>query len=126
MHRLFVYGTLRRGCDNPWAQSLQQASEYEGPGTIAGSLYRIAGYPGWVLPEGDEPGGEVHGELWRPRDFAPLIAALDAYEGPEYQRELHPVRTASGQVLEAWVYRFVGSTEGKARIPSGDWLGLLK
>jgi gamma-glutamylcyclotransferase (GGCT)/AIG2-like uncharacterized protein YtfP len=116
---LFVYGTLRRGCDNPWAAKLHAASHYEGPATIAGSLYRIAHYPGLVE---DLTTGPVKGELWRPREFDKLIAQLDDYEGRDYQRVNRTVTTPAGEPVSAWVYLFVASIEGKPRIESGDWI----
>ena len=118
MNLLFVYGTLRSGHDNTWAKRLHEASDYEGPGVIAGSLYRIAHYPGLVE---DDPGGEVHGELWRIRDFQPVVAALDDYEGSEYSRVVRQIRKPDGGNSEAWVYIFVASIENKPRILSGDW-----
>jgi gamma-glutamylcyclotransferase (GGCT)/AIG2-like uncharacterized protein YtfP len=105
---LFVYGTLRHGCDNDMARRLAAGSEWLGTGTLNGRLYHIDDYPGLVM-DGDAP--PVAGDIFRLRDAGAMLAVLDAYEeaGPdfpapqEYVRCVTSVTTDSG-TLDAWVY----------------------
>lgn len=114
---LFVYGTLRSGSGNHFAQLLEAASDFVATGRVRGSLYRIAHYPGWV----EDSDGWVQGEIRQPRDSGALLRELDEYEGEEYRRVLRVVETADAS-RECWVYLFEASIEDKTRIFSGDWL----
>ena len=68
-------------------------------------------YPGyWPGPEGD-----VHGELYRLRDPEGTLAALDEYEGAEYERVI---------IGEAWIYRLRVPPAESKRIESGDFCRL--
>jgi len=110
---LFVYGTLRSEFENPHARRLRAEARPAGPATVLGSIFRIAHYPGYR----PEPAGEVDGELWQLNDPETTLAALDAWEGPEYVRE--QVRLTSGQT--AWIYRFATQPSEGARIASGNF-----
>jgi gamma-glutamylcyclotransferase (GGCT)/AIG2-like uncharacterized protein YtfP len=110
---LFVYGTLRREFDNPYARKLPAEAVFAGTTTVAGSLFRIAHYPGFRT----EPPGEAHGELWQLTNPAGTLAALDDYEGEEYQRVLTTVGT--GQT--AWIYQYATQPDPARRIASGDF-----
>ncbi|MGD9810467.1 MAG: gamma-glutamylcyclotransferase [Sphingobium sp.] len=123
---LFVYGTLRRGCDTAHAHGLEEACDWAGPARVQGRLYRIAWYPGFVF---DPLAGWVTGDLLRMRDPAAVLAGLDLYEetGPgvaepqEYRREIIEVER-QGSPVEAWVYLYNRPVEGASLIASGDWL----
>ena len=118
MDRLFVYGTLRPGSGNRFADELAKRANHIGQGTIKGRLYRVAHYPGLVTAqaEGERVRGDVFDgitpELWR---------MLDDYEGSDYAREVVAVRMEEGAIVEACVYRFLLRTEGLSWIRSGDW-----
>ena len=117
---LFVYGTLRRGSSNAFARLLRETCEFVATGRLRGSLYRIAAYPGWV----EDPGGGgdwVVGDVYQPRDAGSLLRELDEYEGPEYARVRRAVETTEGP-RECWVYLYIISVAGKAKVLSGDWL----
>jgi len=114
---LFVYGTLRGGCDNEFARLLHSVSDFVINGRLRGSLYRIAHYPGCV----EDSDGWVTGEIWQPRDSVSIIEKLDAYEGAEYRRVARSIETSSG-LTECWVYLYADPVAGKPRILSGDWL----
>jgi len=146
---LFVYGTLRSESDHEFARLLRGASDFVSVGRVRGSLYRIAQYPGWVeeeslggpLPYGrGSEAGSVHfegsviqsrdrkgpdrwvtGEIWKPHEPASLLATLDRYEGPEYNRVVRSVDTPQGPA-DCWAYLYVASIQGKERIISGNWL----
>jgi len=120
MHRLFVYGTLRRGEANHGllqsARCLFRQARAKGVLVDTGS-----GYP--AMREGD---GDVVGELYEVDDETlGRTDELEDYFGPGdprnlYERVLRPVRTEAGE-MDAWVYvsdRFGASPV----IPSGDWV----
>jgi len=129
---LFVYGTLRRGCDTEMAQRLASESRLLGPALLRGHLYRIENpgglpYPGFIP---DETGTPVIGDLLALPDSKTTLRWLDAYEeaGPafpepqEYRRERLCVETATG-TREAWVYVYGWPATRKNRSNGGDWLG---
>lgn len=74
--RLFVYGTLRRGCRN---HAQLAGAEYLGPArTVPGyQLHDLGGYPGIASHAQDREG--VSGEVWAVT--AQALARLDAFEG---------------------------------------------
>lgn len=122
---LFVYGTLRPGCDDPMARWLRNAARHVGPAIAQGLLYSVGTYPGFV-PDGS---GVVTGDLFALSDPEPVLAALDDYEEcashfpppHEYRRERLTVRCEHGQV-EAWTYIYMPDSRGLKRIKSGDFL----
>ena len=119
---VFVYGLLMRGHE---LHHYMESGEYAGDGRVKGALVSLGRYPGLI-----EGSGTVLGELYR---FADLPSALDVLDDVEefeptdpsrslYLRIAMPVQTADGEV-EAWVYRYNGSTEGSQKIASGKWSG---
>lgn len=110
---VFVYGTLRPGASNAFRM---EGAEWCGAGEVAGRLYRISWYPGWVRGS-----GRVRGDVFR---VGPeLLAELDVFEGPEYQRvRVDVLLTESGGTLPVWAYEWTGPVEEAGRIVSGDWL----
>ncbi len=123
---LFVYGTLRMGCDDAMARWLHGASRLIGPAQANGALYRVDHYPGFV-PGGS---GQVVGDLVQLADPPAAFAILDDYEQcsdawprpREYRRERLIVAGPQGPV-EAWTYIFAHDVRGLERIESGDFLG---
>ncbi len=113
---LFVYGTLKRG---PHAMSaeLWSVAEFAGKATVEGSLYRLGNFSGLV----DEPGSRVHGEVARLSSPDELLARLDHYEGPEYERVLRTAVLESGEEVQAMLYRYAGDLKSGVRIESGKW-----
>ena len=76
-----------------------------------------ASYPGATPSNG--PNDWVRGEVFRLNQPAKTLAALDAYEGPQFGRAPQRVYLASGMTL-AWVYLYRGNPTG-TRIISGAW-----
>jgi len=105
---LFVYGSLRRGCDNDEARVLRDGAEWLGTGWVYGSLSEIDGYPVLKL---DGAGARVEGDLFRMHDPDAMLAYLDVYEGcapdsptpHDYRRAVMGVDTPGGR-RRAWVY----------------------
>ena len=81
---LFVYGTLRRGCDGAEARRLSTEGEWLGQARLRGLLYRVDWYPALVM-DADEMGWVI-GDLFRMTDPATILAWLDRYEecGPDF------------------------------------------
>lgn len=116
-HRLFVYGTLKRGGSNHrWLSDQVCLGEAR---TVAGyRLYHLGEYPGMVADPTDSAG--VSGEVWQVSPEA--LARLDAFEGvPEglYARE--PV-----SLLGPWAdqrvdsYLYLRSVAGRQDL-GGNW-----
>ena len=128
LDRVFVYGTLMRGFDHPMSRLLSAGADFLGTATCRGRLYLIAHYPG--LLHSDDAADIVHGELYRLRDVAELMAVLDDYEsiGPSFEpptlylRETVPVTLADGSVVEAWTYIYNRPVDEAKRIVSGKFL----
>jgi gamma-glutamylcyclotransferase (GGCT)/AIG2-like uncharacterized protein YtfP len=125
--QVFVYGSLRAG---GWYQNvIEPYVDVREPAWLEGMvLYQVSEqYPGMVAGA-----GVVHGEVvtLRPAQAEEALHALDKLEGfvgpgnpqNEYEREWALVRTASGELVGAWVYRWLGSTEGYPQVPDGDWI----
>jgi gamma-glutamylcyclotransferase (GGCT)/AIG2-like uncharacterized protein YtfP len=107
---LFVYGTLRTGADNRFARMLAEQACSMGPAQVPGRLYHFGSYPG--ARPGD---GSVHGEIFRLENAGAILAELDRYEGPEYERA-----TIVANGIECWIYWYVGPEAGQL-MESGDW-----
>jgi gamma-glutamylaminecyclotransferase len=103
MTRLFVYGTLKRGCKNH--HHLAGQIHVGDTRSIAGyRLYDLGDYPGMVADSTDTAG--VTGEVWSVDDAT--LAHLDAFEGVEeglYRRERIRLQPPFDQVeTHAYLY----------------------
>lgn len=125
---LFVYGTLRCGCESPMRHMLSLHAELIATATFQGRLFSVDGYPGAV--PSDNPEERVRGELYRLIDEDYLLKLLDDYEecGPgfpdphEYVREIREVRMEGGETVHAWIYLYNRPTCDLGLIRSGDFL----
>ncbi|ABD08826.1 conserved hypothetical protein [Rhodopseudomonas palustris HaA2] len=125
LDRLFVYGTLMRGFDNPMARLLSAGAECLGAATIPGRLVRIRHYPGLVAAR--DPADIVYGEVFRMRQPQELLVQLDDYESctedypepREYRREVARVTLADGTVVDAFVYIYNWDVAALPHIVSG-------
>jgi gamma-glutamylcyclotransferase (GGCT)/AIG2-like uncharacterized protein YtfP len=126
---VFFYGTLMTPFHRTARLQIDDFIVFRGRGTIAAALFDLGIYPAAV--PGD---GRVCGEVYQMRHPAVVLHALDELEGyrasdPEtslYMRNLTPVTTEEGEVVEAWAY-FYNAPLGRAeRIPSGDYLEYLR
>ena len=123
--RLFVYGTLMRGFDQPMAQLLSRSADFLGPARCRGRLYLVKHYPGLVLSDG--AADVVFGELYRLRAPNELLREFDMYEAcgegfaepTEYVRQMLPVTRDGGAISEAWTYVYNWPVTWLPRIVSG-------
>jgi len=112
VREVFVYGTLMSGYGNHkyflsdadvWGEAVTVEPKYD--------LVCLGGFPG-VLP-----GGEcaIDGELYTVDDFT--MKRLDRLEsnGEMYQREIVPVMTQNGGIVNAWMYIFLGEPWRQSR-----------
>lgn len=101
MGLLFVYGTLRRGSPNAYAQRLEADAKWMGAAEIRGIVIAVGEHKG--LRDGE---GIVAGEAWDiPESLWPM---LDDYEGPDYRRvEREITLRPSGERVPAQVYQAV-------------------
>ncbi len=109
MPTLFVYGTLRRGSENQFARQLAEQGRFIGVARVPGRLYNLGSYPGAVAS--DQPDEWIRGEIFSVDSV--LLAALDEYEGAEFERAIVPT-------IGCWIYWYVGRDPGRL-IASGDW-----
>jgi gamma-glutamylaminecyclotransferase len=115
MTRVFVYGTLKRGCRNHHHLAGQQ---FLGEAhTLSGyTLYLLGDYPGMV--RSDDASHDVAGEVWAVD--ADCLAKLDELEGvAEGLYERVPINLApsfAGQPVETYLY--LRSLDGRPAIGS--------
>lgn len=114
MHRVFVYGTLKRGFCRHRALSTQN---FLGAATTVPSyrLFDLGSYPGLVQ---DNDGASIKGELYEVDDLC--LAELDAIEGVDqglYGRESVEL-LAPFSDEPALTYIYLQSIEGCAEINS--------
>ncbi len=69
---LFVYGTLKCCCNNPFALRLSREGIFVSAGNLPGRLYRLDWYPALVA---DPAGGPVHGEVWDIDASSPILTS---------------------------------------------------
>lgn len=123
-HRVFVYGTLRRGGSNHHRMA---GATWLGEAKVRGRLYAVSWYPALRL---DDTAAWVQGDVFEMDDET--LAALDAFEGDEYERvSVEPVMTDARMAGDddgtmAWMWQWRGSVDGLLAIPTGDWLGYLQ
>ncbi|AMG98868.1 gamma-glutamylcyclotransferase [Serratia liquefaciens] len=104
MLSLFVYGTLGPG--RPNAHIMESIGGSWEEGSVGGTLLNAGwgaemGYPGIVL---DNSGSRVQGFLFRSDNLAAHWQTLDEFEGEGYERVAVNVTTASGDVVDSFIY----------------------
>jgi gamma-glutamylcyclotransferase (GGCT)/AIG2-like uncharacterized protein YtfP len=113
---LFVYGTLAPGGE-AWPHLERWTVGAPVADAVAGQLYDTGhGYPCAVFPP--TAPGWVHGVvLMLVQPDTEALAALDRYEGDEYERV--PVRTATG--LEVFTYAWIAPLDRLVPVADGRW-----
>jgi len=126
--RLFVYGTLAPGHDawavlEPWTVGAPVADAAGGRLYDTGRGYPAATFTTDTVRAGaDGAGSIVHGALVTldPARTGAALAALDRYEGPEYERI--SLRTHGG--VEAAAYAWIAPLTGCRPVAGGRWEGV--
>ncbi|MDG1892283.1 MAG: gamma-glutamylcyclotransferase [Verrucomicrobiota bacterium] len=125
---LFVYGTLMRGMENPFANILQTRASIVEKGIGSGCLYEHRdGYPCAVntINAGDQIVGEIH----HVKDINGLWRYLDPYEDcvpHDFTRSLFvrcvvPITDTQSQTKPCWMYFWNQSISGLRMIHGGDY-----
>ncbi|HEX6745800.1 MAG TPA: gamma-glutamylcyclotransferase family protein [Longimicrobium sp.] len=119
--RLFVYGSLRKGEESAMASFLHGHARYLGRGTIRARLYGISWYAGAVMS--DDPADAVLGDVFElePATAGDVLAALDEYEGADFERLSVEVIMADETRVAADAYLYAASVAGRSWIAHGDW-----
>jgi gamma-glutamylcyclotransferase (GGCT)/AIG2-like uncharacterized protein YtfP len=89
---------------------LAERGTFIGDAQVQGSLYDLGRYPG-AKPSNES----IQGEIFEIDDA--LLAILDEYEGPEFERAIVP----TSRNIDCWIYWYVGTNPGRP-VASGDWL----
>ena len=104
MQRLFVYGSLQPGGPNEHVLAAiggeWQAAVVRGVLIEVGWGARI-GFPGMLI---DDEGDEIAGHVFSSPRLAAFWDELDAFEGPEYERQLTVVTLQDGSKVSAHAY----------------------
>lgn len=117
--KLFVYGTLRPGSKNRYADLLPLNAEHLGIARVRGRLYRVSHYPALVSSQSNDEW--AIGDLFS--GVSPeLLAELDSFEGSSYAREMTQVTLPDDTSVEAFIYGWTLPSNNLERIYSGDWL----
>jgi gamma-glutamylcyclotransferase (GGCT)/AIG2-like uncharacterized protein YtfP len=110
--RLFAYGLLRPG-QVSWSYVAPYTNGTYRPAEVAGTVLDTGrGYPAW-LP--DAP-GTTRGILIDLHDPVAAFPAMDAYEGPDYER----IRAVLTDGTTAWAYAWRSPTDGFAPIHTAE------
>lgn len=117
---LFVYGTLRSTSGHPMHRKLRAESDFVGPGTFRGRLYDLGNYPGAVLSRSN--GDRVRGEIYRLREPARTLSALDAYEDKAFRRLKTTIRREDGARTQCWIYVYTLPVTRFRRIAGGNYI----
>ena len=117
---LFVYGTLRSASGHPMHQKLRAESDFVGPGTFRGRLYDLGAFPGAILSRSNAD--RVRGEIYRLREPARTLSALDAYEDKAFRRLKATVRRENGATARCWIYLYALPVTRFRRIAGGDFI----
>ena len=101
-------------------QKLRAESDFVGPGTFRGRLYDLGAFPGAVLSRSNSD--RVRGEIYRLREPARTLSALDAYEDKAFRRLKTTVRRENGARTRCWIYLYALPVTRFPRIAGGDFI----
>jgi gamma-glutamylcyclotransferase (GGCT)/AIG2-like uncharacterized protein YtfP len=117
MHKVFTYGTLRKGCSRNY---VLKDSSFLGEATTAAkySLYSLGSFPALTV----DGKTSVLGELYEVSDE--VLDLLDRIEGHPnfYTRSM--VEISNGE--EVYAYFLDGEFDNCSFIESGDWVSYIK
>jgi gamma-glutamylcyclotransferase (GGCT)/AIG2-like uncharacterized protein YtfP len=107
--RLAAYGTLAPGESNH--AMLADLPGTWVKGTVEGVRFMANGFPACVWRPGN---GQVHVSVLTSSALPAHWARLDEFEGDDYRRILVPVTLASGGILVANLYEYIGGVVSSA------------
>jgi gamma-glutamylcyclotransferase (GGCT)/AIG2-like uncharacterized protein YtfP len=117
--RLFVYGTLRPGSQNGYAERLAKSARHIGSASMNGRLYKLGPYLALLPSQSKQecvPGDVFEGVT------PELFEQLDEYEGAEYARRLGEVTMDDGRTLTVHFYCYALPPEMQSPLPrEGDF-----
>ena len=130
---LFVYSSLLQGFPTTDYEYITRYFHFIGHAKTKGVLSILNNIVVGTPDNGDR---YIHGELYQIKEknqFSFAIGQLDEYEGvnpeppqqPMYHRNITNVTTDNGEEYSAWVYWYLGNTEGLPVVPSGNVLDFL-
>ena len=118
---LFVYGTLRKNYELKLKEQISNELEFIGTAKVGATLYDLGNYPGAIKEK-----GEVIGDVFFIHNLEKVFSILDAYEGDDFTREREWIQLESGDYVQAWIYWYNKTPEGKQKIHDTDYLNYLK
>ncbi|MEM1357258.1 MAG: gamma-glutamylcyclotransferase family protein [Bacteroidota bacterium] len=130
MIHLFVYGTLLSDIPSSMSKFLRRRGKLIGKASVAGTLYDMGMYPGFVAGGS----GTVKGELYRLEgdNAKESLSMIDAYESvtgagnDEYRRITIKGRVSDGGPFEAFTYEIRKKPRGMPEIPRGNYSAFFK
>lgn len=125
-YKVFVYGTLRKGCSN---HRLLEGADFIDNGIVIGNMYSVnENFPAFVRGGSDE----IYGELYLVDDsILERLDRLERYseeheENSMYLRRLINVKMDTGETVIAIIYIWNMDYNRLKRIASGDWVEYKK
>jgi len=120
---IFVYGTLRRGCNNNYMMS--EVGEWVDGGNLLGAhLYWGASPP--AVKTGKPQTDMVRGDIYLLKGGV-SFAAMDRFEASYgYERRVGTVRMDDGREIPAFYYEYLWEVPEETLVKSGDYKGVLK
>lgn len=116
-HKLFVYGTLRKGGANDITK-LYPTAVFAGLATVRGLLYDMGDYPAIILDDRADP---IAGEIYDIADAT--LSQLDLFEIDAGYRRMQIEISPSGVTTMCWIFGpDADLCAGKPEIVSGDWI----
>jgi gamma-glutamylcyclotransferase (GGCT)/AIG2-like uncharacterized protein YtfP len=105
--------------------------EYIGKAGVESSLYDLGKYPGTVK---EKEKREIAGDVFIVNNPEKVFKILDRYEGhlkeekqsSEFVRRRNRVKLNSGKSINAWMYWYNNTLQGKSRIKYKDYFRYLK
>ena len=123
---IVFYGSLMRDYGQLKRLGVGDRLQLIGPCRLAGALFDLGAYPGF-RPLDQKSGASVVAESYEILDIG-IITSLDAFENYIPARPIESLYLRRQVTLiepagaKAWVYIYNQTTEGRARVKSGDWL----
>ncbi len=101
-------------------RKLRAEADFVGGGTFRGRLYDLGAYPGAILSRSN--GDRVRGEIYRLREPARTLGALDAYEDRSFHRLKATIRRENGDKTRCWIYLYALPVTRFRRIVGGEYV----